>query len=189
MTLNKPISTSNRFEILGNQHDVDTDFTRLAHCREVHIPDDNYMQSEEKSTGEPGAVVNPSPHGTVRNSVDIAHLRLGHLHEAAIKSAAANNLLTDFNVKLTDNMHPCIPCLKGKARKGTPPPSQSTSTAIGDLIHMDICGPLEDSSAGNRYILTAVDDFSNMLHTWALKTKASAFRHIQEFLRYMQNHY
>jgi transposase InsO family protein len=196
VTLNKSISTSNQFQALADQGDESTEFTRLAHCRKVHFPDDYYVHGEGLSTGTPGVSVDPSLHGTgnpssnslLLNSMDIAHLRLGHLHESAIKSAIKTNLLKDMDINTDDQMHPCISCMKGKARKGTPSRSNTSSKAVGDLIHMDICGPLEPTSyAGNRFILTALDDFSNMLHTWPLKTKGEAFRVISKFILHAKN--
>ena len=124
------------------------------------------------------------------NSMDIAHYRLNHLHEEGIRKLVSNSSLTNLVVNLDDKLNPCVGCLQGKARKGTPPTSTTKSKAIGDLIHMDLCGPISPvSAAGNRYVLTATDDFSGYLHTWPLRTKGAAFDVISKFVNTFQNHH
>ena len=124
------------------------------------------------------------------NSMDIAHYRLNHLHEEGIRKLVNNSSLSNLIVNLDDKLNPCIGCLQGKARKGTPPTSTTKSTAIGDLIHMDLCGPIAPvSAAGNRHVLTATEDFSGYLHTWPLRTKGAAYDVIAKFVNTFQNHH
>ena len=120
--------------------------------------------------------------------MDEAHLRLGHLHEGGIKRLLREGLLGDLIIDPMHVLNPCIACLTGKARKGTPPTSTTVTSSIGDLLHMDICGPIQPPTiSGNRSILTATDGHSHFLHTWALKTKGAAFETIQTFLRKFEN--
>lgn len=122
--------------------------------------------------------------------MDVAHLRLNHLHEEGIRKLVEKSSINNFDIDLKDRLNPCIACLQGKAKKGTPPVSSTKTTAVGDLIHMDLCGPIEPVSAsGNRYVLTATDDFSGHLSTWPLKSKAASFEIIKSFVNIFNNHH
>ncbi len=115
-------------------------------------------------------------------------LRLGHLNENAIKYLDKHSLMQDLNLKPDSILSPCEGCLEGKSRKGTPPTSSTITTKIGDLIHMDICGPIEPVSAnGKRYILTATDDYSRYIHTWSLKSKGESFEVLRNFFNVFEN--
>jgi len=54
------------------------------------------------------------------------------------------------------------------------------SEKILDLLHLDICGPIE-SVGDSRYILLIVDDYSGMYFTYFLKNKSETFSIFQEF--------
>lgn len=49
----------------------------------------------------------------------------------------------------------CDSCIKGKmTRKPFPKKSESKSKAILDLIHTDLCGPMQTATPnGNKYVL------------------------------------
>lgn len=56
----------------------------------------------------------------------------------------------------------CDPCHKGKL---TRPPFGDSDTQVSgvlDLVHMDACGPIDETPAGNRYMVTFVDDYSSL---------------------------
>ncbi|KAI3770544.1 hypothetical protein L6452_01680 [Arctium lappa] len=66
-----------------------------------------------------------------------------------------------------------LDCEKGKMKKAshTPKPEPCTS-AILDILHVDLCGPMKTNSIGKkRYVLVIVDDYSR--YTWVkfLKSK------------------
>ncbi|PNX62933.1 retrovirus-related Pol polyprotein from transposon TNT 1-94, partial [Trifolium pratense] len=51
-----------------------------------------------------------------------------------------------------------------------------------ELIHSDICGPINPSSNGGcRYFITFTDDFSRKIWTYPLKDKSSAFEVFKKF--------
>ena len=50
------------------------------------------------------------------------------------------------------------------------------------LVHTDICGPLDPVSlGGNRYFITFIDDFSRKLWVYILKEKSAAFTTFKNF--------
>jgi transposase InsO family protein len=196
VTLNKTIPTANRFQILSSDFKLSTEST---------LPGPSSLSKAGDKVPAPGRKVkaclltesnirtNKSSIATEYtppplNTMDIAHTRLGHLHEQGIKQAIKNNLLLNLNVNSNDELNPCISCITGKARKGTPPRSTTKTTAIGDLIHMDIIGPINPiTRSGHRFILTIVDDFSNVAHTWALKNKGEAYTNVVNHVLHVIN--
>ena len=50
------------------------------------------------------------------------------------------------------------------------------------LIHSDICGPMQRQSLeGNKYIITFIDDYSHCCAVYLLKHKSEAFEKFKEF--------
>ena len=56
----------------------------------------------------------------------------------------------------------CEACVQGKQHRNPFPESKSRSTEICNIIHADLCGPMEISSIGkSRYMFLLKDDFSH----------------------------
>jgi transposase InsO family protein len=56
------------------------------------------------------------------------------------------------------------------------------------LVHTDICGPIEPMSlGGNRYFITFIDDFSRKLWVYFLKEKLAAFTVFKNFKALVEN--
>jgi hypothetical protein len=56
------------------------------------------------------------------------------------------------------------------------------------LIHNDICGPLETPLWGCKYFLLFIDDFSWMTCVYFLKEKLDAFEKFKTFHHLFENH-
>ena len=57
----------------------------------------------------------------------------------------------------------CEPCIQAKQHRLPFPTSDTISTKPLQLIHTDVCGPLEQTSRGGaRYLATFLDDFSKL---------------------------
>lgn len=65
------------------------------------------------------------------------------------------------------------PFAVGKSRRATQPLQ---------LVHSDICGPMEtESHGGNRYFITFIDDYSRKFWVYFLKQKSDAFTVFKDF--------
>ena len=52
-----------------------------------------------------------------------------------------------------------------------------TSKEVLELVHTDLCGPIEvQSYKGDKYIMLLVDDYSRMMTVMFLKQKSDAFQ-------------
>ena len=77
----------------------------------------------------------------------------------------------------------CGSCLLGKqARHSFPKATSYRASKALELVHGDLCGPITPStSAGNRYILVLIDDFSRYMWIALLKEKSEAFTKFKTF--------
>lgn len=114
------------------------------------------------------------------------HRRLGHLNLRSM------NLLTkmsvgmdkDFKVSTTS----CLSCIEGKQRKQPFQTSQTQSTRPLELIHSDLCGPMETISiGGSRYFLTFIDDYTRYVHIYFLAEKSQVIEAFKEFKNLVEN--
>lgn len=113
------------------------------------------------------------------------HERLGHQNYERVR-----RLLTDWGIKFKDSKEAsvCEACLKGKAHRLLFQASKSQADKPAELIHADLCGPMEVKSIGNsRYFLLYKDDFSNCRREYFIKNKSEAKSCFKTFLKKVEN--
>lgn len=120
------------------------------------------------------------------SSHDVWHRRLAHLNRKDMK------LLVKWSTGMDpepDPKLPCISCVKGKQhRKPFPKVSGHRAKNVLDLIHSDLCGPMQNKSVGGAsYFLTFIDDFSRKSFVYFLKTKDEVIRVFGEFKAAVEN--
>ncbi|KAI3715128.1 hypothetical protein L6452_22097 [Arctium lappa] len=103
----------------------------------------------------------------------IWHRRLAHLNFKYMDCLVKNDSVRGLPVLRFQKDRLCQDCEKGKMKKAPykPKPEHCTS-AILDLLHVDLCGPMKTKSLGHKkYVLVVVDDYSR--YTWVkfLKSK------------------
>ena len=96
------------------------------------------------------------------NCQHVWHRIFGHRDPQAITGLENKLLATGIKLEDCGIKQPCECCIKGKmTRKPFPKESKSSINSIFDLIHTDVCGPIETlTPSNNRYILTLIDDYS-----------------------------
>ena len=71
----------------------------------------------------------------------------------------------------------CKQCQLGKMTKSSFKSKTYTSKEVLELVHADLCGPIEvQSYKGDKYIMFFVDDYSRMMTIMFLKQKYDAFQ-------------
>lgn len=71
-----------------------------------------------------------------------------------------------------------------------PKKSLTVTNETLDLIHSDLCGPMQTiTPSGNKYIMTLIDDFSKFTHVYLLREKSEATTKMKEFVASMVNQY
>lgn len=112
--------------------------------------------------------------------IDLWHRRLGHINRISMKIARDK---TATGIKFIDtNPEPCIICLKGKQHRLPFIKSNTRAMKSLQLIHSDLCGPMENTSiGGSRYFLTFIDDHTRKVFVYFLSSKEQTLEKFQEF--------
>jgi transposase InsO family protein len=98
----------------------------------------------------------------IRETPELWHRRAGHLgmdNLARMTSMVTGMSITADDIK-RDDPAPCEACFKGKQAREAFGTSHTKTRAPLELVHMDLCGPMEPSLGGARYIATFLDDFT-----------------------------
>lgn len=112
------------------------------------------------------------------------HERMGHLGNTSMETLQRKGMLRDLP-RFSVNKEVCDNCMIGKQTKNAiPKRSDWRAGEILELIHSDICGPINPAShAGNKYFLSFIDDYSRKGWVYLLKEKSQALESFKQFKR------
>lgn len=96
------------------------------------------------------------------SSMDLWHQRLGHLNRQQLSDIAKKRLATGISLPMTAKLSFCEGCVEGKMqRKPFKSAGDNYSTRRLQLVHSDVCGPMQiESIGGCKYFVTFIDDYS-----------------------------
>ena len=108
-------------------------------------------------------------------SREIWHCRFGHLNYNYIKEMENKQMVNgmDFDVVNKSTDKHCEAWILGKMQK-KPMPKQSSNRATKpfEIIHTNVCGPMQVmSKGGSKYLLTFIDDYSRFVITYYIKSE------------------
>ena len=114
------------------------------------------------------------------NDMELWHRRLAHVNCQSLnllKQGMAKGI--NFNSKIMDT---CVTCAEGKQQKQPFKNKGSRANELLELIHSDLCGPMEtESFRASRYILTFKDDKSRKVFVYFLQNKTEVAEKFMEF--------
>lgn len=117
------------------------------------------------------------------------HRRFGHLNSADLqkmKNGAVDGLNCPENIDI--GMYNCETCCEGKQHRLPFPKEGKRAENVLDIIHCDVCGPMENKSlGGSRYFLTFQDDHSRYVFVYFLKTKDEVVECFRNFKNLVEN--
>ena len=100
------------------------------------------------------------------------HRRLGHASKAVMKRAALTGKLEGFEYD-EEEVENCEDCILAKMQKTLRKKAEATTTRKLELVHTDVCGPLQDEGYdGSRYLLTMIDDWTRMTWVYPMKLRS-----------------
>ena len=110
------------------------------------------------------------------------HCRYGHLGFKGLQTLDLKRMVTALP-HLKSSTKTCRDCLVGKQhRESFPSHSTWRANHILQLVHADICGPINpEFNSGKRYFLTLTDDFSRKTWVYFLTAKSEALGAFKSF--------
>ena len=112
------------------------------------------------------------------NVLQLWHERLMHQNFASVKKFLNKN-----NIKFKNDTPFCDACALGKIHRKPFYKSDSFSKRVIELVHADLCGPMEINSIGNsRYFVLLKDDFSKYNKIYFLKNKSETCKFLKNYI-------
>jgi hypothetical protein len=93
-------------------------------------------------------------------SLQVWHNRLCHINNETIKKMVTTNIIDGIQITTTDGDHFCEACAQGKQHRNSFPhnPIRLRASKSGQLIHVDLCGPMSTQSIGGTYYFAVFKD-------------------------------
>jgi hypothetical protein len=106
------------------------------------------------------------------------HHRFGHIGMDATHTALTKEYVRGIDFEGPFLCDHCISCIVGKSPQWSYSHHGHRATRIGELLHMDICGPYPvQGPRGENYFYNILDNKSNFGFTYGLRHKSDAFFH------------
>lgn len=129
-------------------------------------------------------------HASCIEPLTVWHQRFCHLNNKTVLRMASLGATTGlglFNDQLKSSDQ-CKGCLLGKMHRLPFKSGRQRATTVGQLIHSDVCGPMQVATPGGcRYFVTFKDDFSGWCVTRLLKNKSDVAAILQEFVTQLES--
>ena len=114
------------------------------------------------------------------SKIDLWHQRLAHVNHNQLRQLKSAE---GVDVQQEEKQSFCEACVQGKMHQLPHKPlKEIKSKEKLQLVHTDVCGPMQTQSfGGNRYFITFTDDYSRSCKVYFLKKKSEAFEKFKEF--------
>ena len=126
----------------------------------------------------PSSSLAPTPPSFPQIKLDsmVLHRRFGHIGIDATWVALMKDYVTGVKLDGSFLRDHCISCIVGKIPQKSYHFHGNHATHVGELLHMDLCGPFPvQAPHGEKYFF--MDDRSNWGFTFGLKQKSDTFSH------------
>lgn len=123
-----------------------------------------------------------------RKDAILWHERLAHLSESNMKKLVQITDGIDLTYKDIDNMGGiCDICLKSKHVRTTFDNERTKTNNPLDMIHTDVCGLINPETwDGKRYFVSMLDDHTNYLMIYLIRTKSEVVDVIKEYTQLVE---
>eukprot|EP00794_Sanderia_malayensis_P011707 gene11707-biopygen9383 len=124
------------------------------------------------------------------DDLSLWHNRFGHLGYDNLQMLSDKSMVDGIEHKGKTEMNKeCESCAFGKQNRSPfPKKSSHRSTQPLELIHSDVCGPMnEHSVGGSKYFVTFIDDFSRFTTVYMMKNKSEVLQKFKEFVALNEN--
>lgn len=111
------------------------------------------------------------------------HKRFAHIGFSGLKEIINKNMVKGIEKDIQfQEVEFCEPCISGKMTR-LPFGNRTKSKRLLEIIHSDVCGPITpETSEGQKYFVTFIDDYSNFCAVYLLKGKNEVLDKFREFV-------
>ena len=122
-------------------------------------------------------------------TINELHVLMGHVNEKDCRKMIKEGMVLGIEFDHISKLDDCDIC-KIVKMKATPFPksiSQASLTRIGELVSLDLFGPISPAKGGELFFMVCIDHYSRYIHTYPLKKKSDAFEYYQEYAALFEN--
>jgi hypothetical protein len=121
--------------------------------------------------------------------IDLWHQRFGHVNGTQLKEMVQKKLVEGVDRIQHTELDFCEGCINGKMQRNSfKPVGAVKSTRKLQLVHSDVCGPMQTESIGGcKYFVTFIDDYTRYCHAYFLKRKSDVFEKFKDFQTMIEN--
>ncbi|KAK2970503.1 hypothetical protein RJ640_013575 [Escallonia rubra] len=112
----------------------------------------------------------------LENTAWLWHFRYGHLSFGGLKTLQKKDMVEGLP-EFVSPSDVCEDCVVSKQHRNSFPKGNAWRAKKAlELVHSDLCGPINPTSnGGKRYIITFIDDYSRKTRVYFLQEKSEAF--------------
>ena len=124
-------------------------------------------------------------------NMELWHRRLGHVPPPVISHMANNNIASGLKISKSRSEYlKCEGCILGKGHRAPIlRKSESKTSALLELVHSDLNGPLDvPSLGGSHYFVTFIDDFSKWATVYTMKKKSDTLACFKKYHALAEKH-
>jgi hypothetical protein len=127
-------------------------------------------------------LIQPYAHSaSTLNETMVWHTRFGHLPFHSLSLLHKTSMVKGLPI-FKEQIPPCESCILGKHKRTSFPQSSNQAKQHLELVHTNLCGPIQIESIGGRfYFLTFIDDFNRKIWIYFLRHKSETFAKFKEF--------
>ena len=111
------------------------------------------------------------------------HQRFGHANQGSLKKMVDKGMVNGISINKQEELGFCEACVEGKEHRDPfPAIGEIRTSQVLDLIHSDVCGPMQTRSLGGAYyFVTFIDDYSRCIKVYCMKSKHEVYDRFKEF--------
>lgn len=111
------------------------------------------------------------------------HKKLGHLSVGYMKKLLKLSTGINISEKDINEINNCETCMKSKLTRTPFKEERTKAVRPLEIIHTDICGPIEPISWDNKnYFVTIIDDYTHFTVVYCIKHKSETSSVLKEFI-------
>ena len=117
------------------------------------------------------------------------HCRFGHLNYSYIDRLIKGKLVEGMSCSSGEVNRECEACAQGKMHRiPFPKKGEKETHQALQLVHSDLCGPMNVDSVGrSKYVLTFTDDYTRYVTAYFIKSKSEVLSKFVEYVTKMEN--